>query len=368
MPINFPTSLDDLTNPLSTDPLDTPSHSGQHSDLNDIVEALEAKVGINASADTASIDYIINNDLLKLIGGTMQGDIDLDNFNINNGGTINASSSFVSGVLSMSGGSGIVVSSGGLYLEGDSGFTVNNNGQNIIVSTSSVLDFADPDTGANSVRLSATETQFNRGQAPVDFRIYGDTASRSIFYDESAGTLQFASDTAITKVIVSNSAVTGDAQITFNLGSDLYSIGVDDSASDVLTIAGGGALDTSNIMTLTTGAIEVTPKTTFNNGLVISQSIFRMPASPFPKDDTTPDVRKGCFFTTNSTMPIGITTFDSGTSGDRILILATNNNTTFVDGATLQLAGGANFNIQTNSTIQFILNGTVWYEISRSVN
>jgi hypothetical protein len=47
--INFPTSLDNFTNPSSGNTLDSPSHSLQHSDINDAVEALEAKLGIGAS-------------------------------------------------------------------------------------------------------------------------------------------------------------------------------------------------------------------------------------------------------------------------------------------------------------------------------
>jgi hypothetical protein len=46
---NFPTSLDNFTNPSSGNTLDSPSHSLQHSDINDAVEALEAKLGIGAS-------------------------------------------------------------------------------------------------------------------------------------------------------------------------------------------------------------------------------------------------------------------------------------------------------------------------------
>lgn len=46
---DYPTSLDNFTNPLSTDPLDAPSHSGQHSDVNDAVEELEDKLGVGAS-------------------------------------------------------------------------------------------------------------------------------------------------------------------------------------------------------------------------------------------------------------------------------------------------------------------------------
>lgn len=59
MATNFPTSLDTLTNPTSTDGLNNPSHSGQHADTNDAIEALEAKVGIDSSAVTTSLDYLV---------------------------------------------------------------------------------------------------------------------------------------------------------------------------------------------------------------------------------------------------------------------------------------------------------------------
>jgi hypothetical protein len=57
MATNFPNSLDNLTNPASTDPTDAPSHSQQHTNANDAIEALEAKVGVNNSANTTSLDY-----------------------------------------------------------------------------------------------------------------------------------------------------------------------------------------------------------------------------------------------------------------------------------------------------------------------
>lgn len=46
---NFPTSLDSLTNPGATDSVATVSHSAQHANANDAIEALEAKLGIGAS-------------------------------------------------------------------------------------------------------------------------------------------------------------------------------------------------------------------------------------------------------------------------------------------------------------------------------
>ena len=57
MTTSFPASLDALTNPTSGDSLSSPSHSAQHANVNDAVEALEAKVGVDGSAVTTSLDY-----------------------------------------------------------------------------------------------------------------------------------------------------------------------------------------------------------------------------------------------------------------------------------------------------------------------
>ena len=60
MATGFPTSLDALTNPTSTDALTSPSHADQHADANDAIEALQAKVGVNGSAVTTSLDYKVS--------------------------------------------------------------------------------------------------------------------------------------------------------------------------------------------------------------------------------------------------------------------------------------------------------------------
>lgn len=61
MATNFPTSLDSLTNPTSGDSLNSPSHSTQHANANDAIEALQAKVGVDNSNVTTSLDYKIRN-------------------------------------------------------------------------------------------------------------------------------------------------------------------------------------------------------------------------------------------------------------------------------------------------------------------
>jgi hypothetical protein len=71
MATGFPTSIDTLTNPTSTDALTSPSHADQHADANDAIEALQAKVGVNSSAVTTSLDYKVskpmNSDVLAAI-------------------------------------------------------------------------------------------------------------------------------------------------------------------------------------------------------------------------------------------------------------------------------------------------------------
>ena len=61
MATNFPSSLDTLTNPSATDTLDSPPHDEQHADANDAIEALQAKVGVDGSAVTTSLDYKVAN-------------------------------------------------------------------------------------------------------------------------------------------------------------------------------------------------------------------------------------------------------------------------------------------------------------------
>lgn len=61
MAINYPGSLDSFSNPTSTDQLGNAvtalKHSVQHTNTNDAIEALEAKVGADSSAVTTSHDY-----------------------------------------------------------------------------------------------------------------------------------------------------------------------------------------------------------------------------------------------------------------------------------------------------------------------
>lgn len=59
----FPTSLDSFTNPNAAggDTLASVPHDSQHANINDAVKALETKVGIDSSAVTTSLDYLLKN-------------------------------------------------------------------------------------------------------------------------------------------------------------------------------------------------------------------------------------------------------------------------------------------------------------------
>lgn len=63
MATSYPTSLQDLnaTRGTNTDPLSSPNHVDHHALEDDTVEALQAKVGIDNSAVTTSIDYLLKN-------------------------------------------------------------------------------------------------------------------------------------------------------------------------------------------------------------------------------------------------------------------------------------------------------------------
>lgn len=55
MATNFPESLDNLSNPQGTDSLQ--GHANLHANVNDAIEALQTKVGVDGSTDSNSLDY-----------------------------------------------------------------------------------------------------------------------------------------------------------------------------------------------------------------------------------------------------------------------------------------------------------------------
>lgn len=59
MSTSFPTGLDTFTNPNAGDAPTSPAHHTQHTNANDAIAALEAKVGVDGSAVATSLDYKI---------------------------------------------------------------------------------------------------------------------------------------------------------------------------------------------------------------------------------------------------------------------------------------------------------------------
>lgn len=60
MATNYPNNIDQLVNPSGSDTLASPSHSEQHTNANDAIEALETKVGVNGSTDPNSLTYKVS--------------------------------------------------------------------------------------------------------------------------------------------------------------------------------------------------------------------------------------------------------------------------------------------------------------------
>lgn len=67
MATNYPGSLDNFTNPLSTDSQNSPSHSEQHANANDAIEAIEAKLGVGAATAGSAVNGYV---LTVSTGGT----------------------------------------------------------------------------------------------------------------------------------------------------------------------------------------------------------------------------------------------------------------------------------------------------------
>jgi len=65
--ISYPTSLDSLTNPSATDRVSTVSHSGQHSNANDAIEARKFFGKGNKTDEFANLDDSIGKYVLDLL-------------------------------------------------------------------------------------------------------------------------------------------------------------------------------------------------------------------------------------------------------------------------------------------------------------
>jgi len=99
-----------------------------------------------------------------------------------------------------------------------------------------------------------------------------------------------------------------------------------------------------------------------------ADGIFRMGASSFADLDTTPDDSGGSYFFVTNSGATTITSFDSGTAGQVLILRFTDGNTTINEAGNIDLS--AAFTSSVGDILMFIYDGgtTTWYEVSRSVN
>jgi len=139
---NFPASLDNLSNPAATDSL--AGHATLHGNVNDALEALQAKVGVNGSAVSTSLDYKIasiesqlfdldnqSDSTLELLG--LDGNNDLVITGIENKTTVDTVSASVYRTIKYS----LQITKGSEYVSSD--YLLLNDETNINVSESNII-------------------------------------------------------------------------------------------------------------------------------------------------------------------------------------------------------------------------------------
>ncbi len=178
MATNYPSSLDQLVNPNSSDELSSPSHSQQHINANDAIEALETKVGVNGSTDPASLTYkvstiettLINLDnstdnVIELLG--LEGNNDLAVYGIENATNVD---SFSKSVWRTAKYNIQVTKNSDVYT---SEILVSHNGTDIMVSESNII------SNTNTSLFSYT---FEENSGIISLRVTPVSGSISVRY------------------------------------------------------------------------------------------------------------------------------------------------------------------------------------------
>ena len=168
MTTNFPASLDNFPNPQSADSLE--GHATLHGNVNDALEALQAKVGVDGSNVTTSLDYKISTlesqlfDLdnqsdatLELLG--LNGNNDLTITGIENKTTIDTFSASLYRTIQYE----VQISRGGEYYSStfkmlNEGSTLNIAEMGIISNTNNVLASTTFEVNSGIISLCVTPT------------------------------------------------------------------------------------------------------------------------------------------------------------------------------------------------------------------
>jgi len=203
--------------------------------------------------------------------------------------------------------------------------------------------------------LNTSRSLSTAGALHTDFQIAGS----SIASIDRNGLITCVglTSSAILTVSGGGAAITGNTTIAGTLGS-LTGLTIDSGGA---TIAGA---------TTITGVLTVAGAnpTVMNDELQIVNDRISFGVVVMATADTTPDVGGGTVFTLTNAGPTSITNFDSGASGQLLIIEFADANSTIVDGGLIQLSGGVNFVSTGGDMLSLVRIGSVWFETSRSVN
>jgi hypothetical protein len=170
MATSYPNNIDELINPNGSDQLSAPSHSEQHSNANDAIEALQEFVGTIESSDPNSLSYKVeqietslidldnNSDTISELLG-LDGNNDLEVYGIENVTTIDsfAKNTWRSAFYKLQVTKGFDIYSSDLAVVQD--------GTNVLVSESNIVSTTD--TNLFSYTFEETSGIINLRVAPI---------------------------------------------------------------------------------------------------------------------------------------------------------------------------------------------------------
>jgi len=161
---NFPANLDNLSNPSETDSLI--GHAALHGNVNDALEALQSKVGVNGSTDPNSLDYKVTSvqnqvngldaeNVSDILG--LEGNNDLTISGIENKTTIDSFSSSVYRTIKYS----LQITRNNEYVASEymilnDGSNINLSESNIVSNTSNILADVTFESNAGIISLCVT--------------------------------------------------------------------------------------------------------------------------------------------------------------------------------------------------------------------